>query len=167
MKTGYTVGDAMTRIPVKISHNDTVSTCAQTMHKKGVGSLLVMDEKTVVGIVTEGDIIRKVLSPGNDPMQTTVKDVMTKDVVSIEPHMDIHEAMLTMNNFDIRHAPVLVAGELAGFLTLKDILKIQPQLFDILVDKYRIQEQGNESITDFSNETEDSDGDDEESEPYY
>ena len=163
MKTGYTVGDAMTRMPVKISHDETVSTCAQTMHKQGVGSLLVMDNESLVGIVTEGDIIRKVLSPGKNPTDTSVRDVMSKDVVSVEPHMDIHEAIHTMNNFDVRHTPVLLGGELAGFLTLKDILKIQPQLFDILVDKYQIREEDNKPTMQYSEES----GEDDFSKPFY
>ncbi|MFT4312962.1 MAG: cyclic nucleotide-binding/CBS domain-containing protein [Candidatus Woesearchaeota archaeon] len=157
METGYTVLDAMTRMPVTVTHNDTVASCAEIMAKHRLGSLIVLDndKQNLAGIVTEGDLIRKVISQGLHPKDVQISQIMTKDVISITPQMDIHEAMLTMNNFDIRHAPVLHEGKLSGFLTLKDILKIQPELFDIMAEKYRLQEESehkNESI-DFDTDT--------------
>ncbi len=149
METGYTVLDAMTHMPITVLHTDSVSKCAQIMAKHRLGSLLILQDDKLSGIVTEGDLIRKVLSKGLDPLQTPVHNVMSKDIISVSPHMDIHEAMLTMNNFDIRHAPVLHEEKLAGFLTLKDILRIQPELFEILAEKNKMQQPANELDIDF------------------
>ncbi len=168
METGYKVLDAMTKMPVTVNHTDTVSSCAQIMAKHRLGSLLILEKKELKGIVTEGDLIRKVISKGLNPTEILVSEIMSQDIISISPHMDIHEAMLTMNNFDIRHAPVLHEGKLSGFLTLKDILKIQPELFDILAEKYRVQESDSDERNYIDLDT-DSDLEDDEQliKPYY
>ena len=75
----------------------------------------------------------RILAEGyNSPFDPTFP---YSSVVTISPEKDVFEALVTMRNNDIRHLPVVKGNELLGFLTLKDVLKIQPELFDILLEK--------------------------------
>ena len=60
---------------------------------------------------------------------------MTTKLVTIEPKADIFDAMMLMRDAEVRHLPVVENKKILGFLTMKDILKIEPQLFDLIVEK--------------------------------
>ncbi|MBC8494612.1 CBS domain-containing protein [archaeon] len=141
MKTGIKVADAMTNKPVSISSDCSVTECAKLMRKYKVGSLLVKDENQVLGILTEKDFVEKILAKGKNPNDMIAADIMEKNLITIEPGRDIYEAMMEMRNSDIRRLPVEENGKIIGFLTMKDILKIEPQLFDLLVEKIELREE--------------------------
>lgn len=138
MRTGVHVGDAMTSTPVLVSPELTVTQCARLMKKKGVGSVLVRDGGKLHGIVTEKDFLEKVLAKGVHGDELRVKEVMTKKLVTIEPQEDIYDALMKMNDEEVRRLPVVKGGKLVGILTQKDILKIEPQLFDYMVEKFQV-----------------------------
>jgi len=135
MKTGVSVADAMTHSPVTVSPSKALEHCAILMKEKNIGSLIVEQNKKLMGIITEWDIVRKVVADGANPKFIRAEDVMENKVVTISPEKDVFEALVTMRNNDIKHLPVVNGKELIGFLTLKDVLKIQPELFDILLEK--------------------------------
>ncbi len=137
MKTGITVGDAMSHHPVIISSEKSVKDCASLMVKKEVGSVLVKDGDRLLGIVTEKDIVHKVVALKLKPEKTPVSDIMTTKVVTIKPDQDLYEVMVEMAERKIRRLPVLHNGKIVGMLTVRDILKIEPELFDLLVERYR------------------------------
>ncbi|HLD02087.1 MAG TPA: CBS domain-containing protein [Candidatus Nanoarchaeia archaeon] len=137
MKTGITVGDAMSHNPVIISSSKSVKDCAALMVKKEVGSVLVKDGDRLLGIVTEKDIVHKVVAMKLKPEKTSVSDIMTTKVVTIKPDQDLYEVMVEMAERKIRRLPVLHNGKIIGMLTVRDILKIEPELFDLLVERYR------------------------------
>ena len=141
MKTGYKVGDAMTINPVTVKKETTLKECANIMTKKHVGSLLVEDKGKVVGIVTEQDLVRKAMAKLLDPAKTPIKKVMEKELLTISPKKDIFDALKIMRDYNVRHLPVLDKGKFVGFLTIKDILKIQPQLFELIVEKFELREE--------------------------
>lgn len=143
MKTGYAVMDLMTNSPVKIDQETIVQKAAQIMDEKKVGSLIVMDGKVFSGIITEQDIAYKLVANDKKASETKVKEIMThkEKVISIEPQQDIFEAIKLMSEQGIRRLPVMEDGQLKGLITRKDILKIEPTLFDITVDKIRIREE--------------------------
>ena len=128
----YLVRDIMTTTPVSIQESETAKECAETMAKKEVGSLLVMKKKVFVGIVTEQDLVIKVVSSGIDPKKILVKDIMTsvKEIVSIEPGRSVYTAMYLMNSNDVRRIPVVEQGVLQGLITMKDIFGIEPDLLE-------------------------------------
>ncbi|MFT7615821.1 MAG: CBS domain-containing protein [Candidatus Woesearchaeota archaeon] len=146
MQTGIRVIDAMTKMPITVSADSTIEECAKRMDRDGVGSLLVMDGSKLAGILTERDLTRRVLAKALPPLTTTARDIMTTDIVYVQPDMDIFDAVMRMNDFDVRHTPVLHNGEFVGFLTHKDILKIQPDLFDIFVNKFSLREEDDKPI---------------------
>lgn len=142
MQTGYKVIDAMTRKPYTAPPGTTLRALAVLMREKGVGSMLLQDDGRLVGIVTEWDLIRRGMAMGLDPERTTGEKVMTPmdEMAVADPGMDIFEALKLMRERDIRHLPVLDAGRMVGFITMKDVLKIQPQLFELIAEKYELRE---------------------------
>jgi CBS domain-containing protein len=142
MKTGYIVMDIMTTNPVKITPNETIMQCAKTMKDNSVGSLLVMNKEQFTGIITERDIVTKVVALNKNLEKTFVREMMTplKDIVSIEPRKDIYEAMVLMKEYDVRRLPVMEKGVLKGFITVKDIVKIEPTLFELLLGNLDMRE---------------------------
>jgi CBS domain-containing protein len=148
LETGYKVGDCMTLHPITVSKELSIIDCARMMRDKHVGSLIVEDKKRLVGLVTEQDLVRRSLAEGRDPDKTSVEEIMVgmKDLVTIEPGRDLFDALKAMRDYSIRHLPVMERGNLVGFLTSKDILKIQPQLFEILAEKYELREESRKPI---------------------
>jgi len=144
MKTGVKILDAMTQNLVIIKPEVSIIECAKIMEKQHLGGLLVKDE-VLVGIITEQDIVRRCIAKGIDP-NTEVKKIMETNLITIKPHEDIYEALVIMRDNNIRHLPVMYNGDLIGILTIKDILKIQPQLFEILVEKFEIRESSNKPL---------------------
>ena len=140
MKTGFKVCDAMTEKPVSLPSTATLEECAKSMAKCHVGGLPIMEGTRLVGILTEQDIVRNVVAKGLDPKKVKIRDVMEKKIITISPDQDIYDALVQMRDMNIRHLPVTDEGKMIGLLTLKDILKIQPQLFELLVDRFEIRE---------------------------
>ncbi len=141
MKTGYTVADAMTHEPVMITPNKTLRDAAKIMEKEHVGALLVKEDDKIVGIITEQDMVRKGIAGAGNPSQKKIKEIMATDLVTTTPDEDIFEALRIMRDYNFRHLPVMNEGKFVGLVTLKDILKIEPDLYEILVEKIELREE--------------------------
>ncbi len=146
MKTGYKVCDAMTKEPVTVPPETTVRECTKVMARNHVGGLLITKNKKILGIVTEQDVTRKAVARGLDCNKAPIKNIMEKKLIMVNPAADIYEALVKMRDANIRHLPVVDEGKLIGLLTIKDVLKIQPQLFDLLVDKFELREEERKPI---------------------
>ncbi len=140
METGYKVVDAMTSNPIYISSDKSLGECARLMAEKHVGALLVKENKKLTGIISEQDIVRKTIAKGVNPLQTIVKDVMETELTTVAPNSDINDALIKMRDLNIRHLPVMDEGKLVGLITIKDILKVEPHLFDFVVEKFELRE---------------------------
>ena len=141
VKTGIRVFDAMTTKPICVQEHYTAEECAKMMKKFSVGSILVKDGKVVHGIITEQDMVYKVVAKNRNPKEVLAREIMVTNLFTVTPDKDIYDAMLMMRNNDIRHLPVVDDDKFVGFLTMKDILKIEPQLFELLVEKIRLREE--------------------------
>jgi len=151
MKTGITVMDAMTKKPIVLSPLDTIKHCAGQMEQFHVGTIIVKGGGgKAVGIISEQDIVRKIIAKGLDPYKMKLEDIMEKGIITIEPEADIFDALTKMRDLNIRHLPVIKDDKLLGLLTLKDILKIEPQLFELLVEKFELREEERKPINKFS-----------------
>lgn len=146
MKTGYKVADAMTINPVILGKNTSLKECARIMEKKHVGAVLVGDKENIEGLLTEQDIVRKVIGKGINPLKKHIGDFMETKLFKIKPETDIFEALIMMRDKNIRHLPVFDGKKFRGLLTLKDILKIQPRLFDLMVSKFELREEQRKPI---------------------
>ncbi|MBS3134877.1 CBS domain-containing protein [Candidatus Woesearchaeota archaeon] len=134
MKSGIKVMDAMTKKPVWVDPKKTVRECTKLMLDKHVGSLLVEEGNKLIGLLTERDLV-KMVSLGIDPNKTKVKQVMTAKIVTITPEKDIYDAIVLMNKENLRRLPVVLNGRIIGLITLRDILTLQPTLFELIMDR--------------------------------
>lgn len=140
MEIGIKVGDIMTRNIVSVKPNSSVTDCARSMFKKDVGLVIVKDEEKLKGVVTEKDIIWA-LTKKHDLSGVKAKDIMLRKITTIKPSRDIYEALVRMKNGKLRWLPVTVNGNVIGILTIKDILRIEPSLFEIAVGNMQIKEE--------------------------
>lgn len=94
------------------------------MAEKGIGALLVMDETgNAVGVMSERDYARKVILVGKSSKETLVKEIMSSQVIYVEPERSPEECMALMINKRIRHLPVVRDTKLIGFISIGDVVK--------------------------------------------
>jgi len=145
MKTGYNVADAMTINPISITPDITLLECAKVMSEKHVGTVVIKDNEHSLGILAEQDIVRKAVAAGVN-MNEKVKTFMETKLITISPDADIYDALIKMRDNNIRHLPVIENNKMVGLLTIKDILKIEPELFDLIVEKFELREESRKPI---------------------
>ncbi len=118
-----TVGQIVKRKAVLVRSDDTVHRAARILARNKVGSAVVVDKNDeVVGIITDRDILDKVVAKGRDPKKVLVKDVMTENPVTIEDDYTIQDAIDRMMDKGIRRLLVTRIGKPIGFVTAADLL---------------------------------------------
>jgi len=142
MDTGLKVGDIMTRNFVHVSPETDLKQCAKLMVKKRVGSLIVKEGDKLKGILTEKDIIWAIVKKSKHELKNIkAKALMKRKVITIKPSADITDAVNKLKKKKIRRLPVVENGKLIGFLTTKDILRIDPGLFQMIAETIKIKEE--------------------------
>ena len=118
---------------ITVEAEATVRQAVDLMNTHEIGCLIVVDEEEKpVGILTERDLLRRVLANRKDPVRTKVSQVMSKPLVTVTPHMDLEEAVRLMFKKKIKKLPVVEDGQLVGLVTLTDMVRVQPQIIEIL-----------------------------------
>lgn len=107
---------------VSIAPGASVFDAIKLMADKAVGSLLVMDDHAMLGIVTERDYARKVILKGRSSENTDVSEIMTAKVLTTSTAATVKSCMELMNEHRIRHLPVLEAGEVVGVISIGDLV---------------------------------------------
>ena len=133
------VRDVMTNSVDWVTPDTSVVEVAQLMKKDDVGSIPVCKEDRLIGIITDRDIVLKVVAAGRSTNNISVKDVMSTDIISVSADQDVHEAADLMSRNQIRRLPVLEKGELVGILAIGDLA----------VEKIHINEAG-DALSDIS-----------------
>ena len=110
---------------LKIDADASVLEAVELMVEENVGSLLVTDGGDVTGIVTERDYLRRVALEGRTDAETSVREIMSSPLIVVTPETAIAECMALMTNKRIRHLPVVDAGEVAGIISIGDLVKFQ------------------------------------------
>jgi CBS domain-containing protein len=105
-----------------VSSQETVLAALELMAEKNIGAVLVVDEGKLSGIFSERDYARKVILKGRHSNDTLVEDVMTRQVITIEPEQQLEECMVIMSEKHIRHLPVMKEGELTGIISINDVV---------------------------------------------
>jgi CBS domain-containing protein len=117
------VRDGMSRVVLVVGPGHTLREAASLMAERHVGAAVVMDpERPAPGIITERDVVRG-LGEGRDPDTALVGDHMSSDIVFAEPGWSLEEAAVTMVRYGFRHLAVVEAGELAGVLSMRDVVR--------------------------------------------
>jgi CBS domain-containing protein len=110
---------------LKIAADASVLEAVERMVEENVGSLLVTEDDDVAGIVTERDYLRSVAVEGRTDQETSVREIMSSPLIVVTPQTSIDECMALMTDKRIRHLPVVDAGELAGIVSIGDVVKFQ------------------------------------------
>jgi CBS domain-containing protein len=113
------ISEIMTEAAVVDSPSDSLEAAARKMWEQQTGSLLVLEGEELLGIVTERDVLRAVAT--GTPMDTPVSEVMSKDLITVEPGASLREAAGVMTDKWIRHLPVLEGGKLLGIVSQRDL----------------------------------------------
>jgi CBS domain-containing protein len=114
------VSEIMTKAAVTDRPDDTLAEAAKKMWKQQTGSLLVIEDGQLVGIITERDILQAA-AMGARFDEVRLTEVMTKDVVSVGPGTSLREAAKIMADRWFRHLPVVDAGTLVGIISQRDL----------------------------------------------
>jgi len=131
-ETTLKVEDVMVKEVVTIDDNVTVKEAADVMNKFEIGCLIAIRKGKAMGILTERDILKRIVADGKDAARTRVKEVMTSPLVVAEPGMDLGEAVKLMFQMKIKKLPVVDGKRLVGLVSLTDIARFQPQVISIL-----------------------------------
>ncbi|MFH0956781.1 MAG: CBS domain-containing protein [Candidatus Aenigmatarchaeota archaeon] len=126
------VKDIMNKDVEKATVDMTVSEAAAMMSEKNVEYLIVVKDARLAGIVTEDDIIKKVVGKDRQPKETTVGDIMVSKVVHIGPENSLEDAAEVMTENKIEKLPVVVDHKLLGIVTASDVVAAEPKMMEQL-----------------------------------
>ncbi len=115
------VRDTMTGSPRSIDASTSVVEAAQLMREGHIGSLPITADEQLVGMITDRDIAMRVVAEAADHTNTSVGDVSSRDLVTVEPDEDLDEALQLMARHQVRRLPVVENGRLVGIVAQADI----------------------------------------------
>ena len=119
---GKSIREAMTSNPRGVEISTPIIEAARLMKSEDVGSLPVLEGERLVGMVTDRDIVLRVVAEGKDPQASTVGEVASKDLVTVDPQQDLDEALRLMAQHQVRRLPVVEEdGRLVGILAQADV----------------------------------------------
>jgi len=128
------VQDVMVRQVLTIDATQNATNAARLMTKFGVSSLIVSSDDDIVGILTERDIIIRVVSSGQDPAKVIIGEIMSEPIIIVKPETPLEEAVKIMFRERIKKLPVMCREEermkLVGIISITDVARLQPRLIE-------------------------------------
>lgn len=116
------VEDIMVKNVITVDKDEAVSNAVDIMNEHNIGCLIVVSDGIAIGILTERDLLKRVLAKSKDPRETKVREVMTRPLIYVGPDTDIDKAKEIMSKFGIKKLPVIDSeGRLVGLITVTDI----------------------------------------------
>ena len=144
LRTRMVVKDVMSSPVVTTDEEAPSNHVANLMQENDLGCVIVTNKAgKPIGIITERDLVVRVLAKNLTPGSATAKEIMTTPLVTIEPEATINDAARRMSRLDIRRLGVLYKDNLVGIISSKDILNVMPELIEIIQERTRIE--GSES----------------------
>ncbi|HEX7084327.1 MAG TPA: CBS domain-containing protein [Gaiellaceae bacterium] len=121
---GRTIREVMTENPRSVAPDDTVVEAARVMRDEDAGVVPITDRDRLVGVVTDRDIAIRVVADGQDPRDTRVTEVASRQLVTIDPEQDLDEALRLMSRHQVRRLPVVEEdGRLVGIVAQADVAR--------------------------------------------
>ena len=120
------VRDYMSMRVVSVDDSDSVYNAADIIIKNNIGCVVVTRYGDVVGIVTKGDILKNALLKSKDPVETKIKEIMTKSPITVEASESLEQAAKLMTEKNVTKLPVLDEGILVGVISASDIIRAEP-----------------------------------------
>jgi len=121
---GTSIKEVMTRDVRACEPNATVADAAKVMAQEDVGPVPIVEEGRLVGIVTDRDIVVRVVAEGRDPNATTVKEIASTDLVTVSPDDGLDEALHLLAERQVRRLPVVEGDRLVGIVAQADIARL-------------------------------------------
>jgi CBS domain-containing protein len=141
------VRDIMAVNVISMPPDASVFEVSKAMAEMDIGSVIIADKDRPLGIITESDIVRRVIVGEKDTKTTTASEIMSSPIVHVEPGTGLTDAMRVMARSNIRRVAVLKNNSLAGIITSRDLLRWSPELIDILVESLRLKDENASSRT--------------------
>jgi CBS domain-containing protein len=140
------IRDAMTEDPRSIGASESVVEAARLMRDEHIGSLPVTEGGRLIGMITDRDLTTRVVAEAAVPETTSVGDVYSRDLISVEPNNDLEEALQLMARHQVRRLPVVENGRLVGMVAQADIaLKENEKRTGELVEAISVPSEGERS----------------------
>ncbi len=136
------VREVMSSPIVYASPDESISEAAKKMAESNVGSLIVFDNGQPIGIITEMDIIKKVVSKDLIPSSVKVREVMGNPLQTVKAEASVMDAARLMIKYGVKRLGVVYKGELVGVVSMTDIINLFPQLMDIASEKAMLRGKG-------------------------
>jgi signal-transduction protein with cAMP-binding, CBS, and nucleotidyltransferase domain len=124
--------DVMNTDVVILDENISVKKAAEIMSQVGVSAIIAIAEGKTKGILTERDILKRIVAEGKNSRKTKVKDIMSSPLITIGPSTDLEEVARLMFEKEIKNLPVSHENRLIGLVNLQDICRIQPEILRLL-----------------------------------
>jgi CBS domain-containing protein len=132
-----TIAEVMTSTVYTIYPKQTIYEAAKKMAELNIGSLVLIpkeNSKQPIGIITERDIVTRVIAQGKDPKKALVSDNASRPVVTVSPSFDVSESMKTMAKLNIRRIVIVENNEVVGICTYRDLIRVVPALLSIALE---------------------------------
>lgn len=140
LRTRMLVKDVMSSPAVTVPEDAPVDKTAQLMSNDRLGCIIVTSKDgKALGIITESDLVRRVLAKNILPSKLTAKEVMSTPLITVDPDEVLTETARRMSKLDVRRLGVMYKGNLVGIISSKDILAITPELLENMQEKVRIE----------------------------
>lgn len=140
MSSELRVGDVMTKNVIVIARGSPLSDAAKMMKKHDIGSIVVVEGKSAVGIITERDIVHKAVAVGKDVSRLKVDEAMSRPLRVVNPTASLEEAAKAMKGNRIKRLPVINdKKELIGILSEGDLARLLPSVVDLIEEKALIR----------------------------
>ena len=119
-----TISEVMTPGPTTVGASTPIAEAARLMKADDIGSLPILEDGKLAGVLTDRDIVLRVVADGLDPQSTTAGEVASRDPVTIDPQQDLGEALRLMAEHQVRRLPVVAEdGRLVGMLAQADVAR--------------------------------------------
>lgn len=136
------VSDIMTREPLTVSPDATLLDCAKIMVRKRVGSLLIVQNKKLVGFISQQDILWALVKKNQEDLsKIRAISISPKKLATTRPDSSVEEAIKKMKKLSFERLPVIANGELIGIITIRDILNFNPEIYPELEEFSKIREE--------------------------
>lgn len=134
--------DIMTQDPILVDTRATLLDCVKKMVKERVGSVLIVDKKRLVGLISNKDIMWAIIKKSkSDLTNINAVDISPRKIATTKPNATVDEAWSKMKKLKFERLPVIHEGELVGLITMKDILNFNPEHYQELRDFEKIKEE--------------------------
>ena len=140
LRTKMLVKDVMSSPAVSVPEDMPIDKTAQLMSDGRLGCIIITSKDgRALGIITESDLVKRVLAKNIRPNKLTAKEVMSTPLITVEPDEILTETARRMNKLNVRRMGVIYKGNLVGIISSKDILAITPELLENMQEKSRIE----------------------------